>query len=125
MKVKLNNEGYVESYAIIGGLSNSIETQDFEKEEDLAFFIKNYNAFKLEENKLVLDEAKLAEVTNHFNLEVLRLRRERECFKIINRGQPWYDMLTTEQRYDIATWYSAWLDVTETNFIPDKPEWLK
>lgn len=54
----------------------------------------------------------------------LRRRREIECFPIINRGQLWYETLTEKQKTELKNWYSAWLNVTETLIIPDKPEWL-
>lgn len=55
----------------------------------------------------------------------LRQRREIECYPIINRGELWYDNLTTEQRSELDVWYQDWLDVTDTLVVPDKPEWLK
>lgn len=58
-------------------------------------------------------------------LDQLRYQREEECFLIINRGQLWYDTLTEEQLADLQAWYKAWLDVTETKTIPEKPTWLK
>lgn len=54
----------------------------------------------------------------------LRYMRDIQCFPIINRGALWYDRLTTEQKEELNTWYQAWLDVTETKIIPDKPTWL-
>lgn len=54
-----------------------------------------------------------------------RYQREIECFPIINRGILWYERLTTEQKEELNIWYQAWLDVTETKFIPEKPTWLK
>ena len=54
----------------------------------------------------------------------LRNQREVECFHIINRGKLWYDNLTTEQIAELNKWYNAWLDVTETKVIPNKPNWL-
>ena len=56
--------------------------------------------------------------------EELRIRREEECFSIVNRGLPWYNTLSIEQISDLQTWYEAWLDVTETNIIPEEPNWL-
>ena len=53
-----------------------------------------------------------------------RIKRERMCFPIINRGSLWYDTLTTEQKNDLREWYKEWLDVTETLEIPNKPSWL-
>lgn len=55
----------------------------------------------------------------------LRNRREKECFPYINRGQLWYNHLTEEQKQELDVWYTAWLDVTETKVIPDKPLWLE
>ena len=54
----------------------------------------------------------------------LRNQREVECFHIINRGKLWYDTLTTEQVAELDEWYKAWLDVTKTKVIPNKPNWL-
>ena len=57
-------------------------------------------------------------------LDVLRKQREIECFDIVNRGMVWYDTLTAEQKQELAEWYRAWLDVTDTRVIPTKPSWL-
>lgn len=57
--------------------------------------------------------------------EILRERRELECFTIVNRGIVWYDNLTTQQKAELSTWYKAWLDVTDTKIIPTRPNWLK
>ena len=54
----------------------------------------------------------------------LRFAREVECFSIINRGQGWYLLLSEEQKTELTEWYKAWLDVTETNIIPKKPNWI-
>ena len=53
-----------------------------------------------------------------------RQRRQAECFSVINRGRLWYDALTEEQLSELKTWYRAWLDGTNTQTIPEKPEWL-
>lgn len=55
----------------------------------------------------------------------LRLRREIECFPIINRGELWYAKLTTEQKSELSNWYEEWLDAPATLIIPEPPEWLK
>ena len=59
--------------------------------------------------------------------ELLDLRNDREaiCFTIVNRGVLWYNTLTEEQKIELNNWYLAWLDVTETRIVPQKPEWLK
>lgn len=56
--------------------------------------------------------------------EDLRYRRKSECFTIINRGQLWYERLTETQKHQLDEWYSAWLDVTETLTVPEKPSWI-
>ena len=58
------------------------------------------------------------------SLDVLRKKREEICFPIINRGKLWYDSLSSEQYRELKDWYKKWLDVTETNIIPETPEWL-
>ena len=48
----------------------------------------------------------------------------RSASPVINRGRLWYDALTGEQLSELKTWYRAWLDGTNTQTIPEKPEWL-
>ena len=81
------------------------EACDFD--DDLSFNIEKYNKRK-ENNKF----------------DDLRRRREAECFPIINRGQLWYDTLTEEQKVELKEWYIAWLDVTDTLVVPNKPDWI-
>ena len=57
-------------------------------------------------------------------LELFRLKREKECFPIINRGKLWYNTLTCKQLRELTNWYFDWLNVTETGIIPVKPKWL-
>lgn len=57
-------------------------------------------------------------------IEMLRHRREVECFALVNRGALWYERLTVPQKVELEHWYAAWLDVTETKVIPEKPGWL-
>nr|DAH76580.1 MAG TPA: hypothetical protein [Caudoviricetes sp.] len=56
--------------------------------------------------------------------DVLRKRREKECFPIINRGALWYEKLTEEQKTELSAWYEAWLDAPETGTAPTAPVWL-
>lgn len=114
-------DGYIESYAIIGNLNNGIEV---EAPENMEVFENSYKAYKLSEGKLTLDETKLQTNAVNILVEDLRFLREQECFPIINRGTLWYERLTTEQKEELNIWYQAWLDVTETKIIPDKPIWL-
>lgn len=55
---------------------------------------------------------------------IIRHRREAECFPVINRGSLWYDSLTAEQKAELKTWYEAWLDAPETLVVPTKPNWI-
>lgn len=57
--------------------------------------------------------------------EYYRILRESHCFPIINRGQLWYESLTSSQKEELSKWYQDWLNVTETMVAPTKPEWLK
>ena len=76
-------------------------------------------------NYVVVSMTEGEEIIPPLTVDDLRLLRSEQCFPYINRGQLWYERLTTDQRYELAGWYEAWLDVTETKFIPEKPEWLK
>lgn len=120
MQVVLKN-GYVDSYAIIGDLLNSIEVK---APTDMEFFEANYQAYKYSDGKLVFDEQKSRDLAYEEKIEELRQLREVECFPIINRGKLWYDSLTPYQISELNDWYNAWLKVTETLKIPEKPEWL-
>ncbi len=57
-------------------------------------------------------------------INLLRRRRELECFSVINRGKAWYDLLTLDQESELKQWYEDWLNVTETKVIPIRPNWL-
>lgn len=59
MKITINSYGYVENYAVIGDISDSVEVPDFTGDE-LYAFTENYRAYKLTDGVLVLDEDKLA-----------------------------------------------------------------
>lgn len=71
--------------------------------------------------------------TENETLEILRARRESECFHYINRGILWYNTLTSEQQLELDTWYKAWLNVPQVyletkptdieTIIPTKPNW--
>ena len=57
-------------------------------------------------------------------ISMLRKIRNELCFRVINRGKAWYDMLTLEQEAELKEWYKAWLNVTETGNIPVTPSWI-
>lgn len=56
--------------------------------------------------------------------QIIRQRRIKECFPIVNRGQLWYNCLTIEQKAELNGWYHSWLNATETGIIPSVPKWL-
>ena len=56
--------------------------------------------------------------------QIIRQRRMKECFPIVNRGTLWYNCLTDEQRIELNSWYHKWLNATETGTIPHRPEWI-
>lgn len=87
-----------------------VNKEDFEQSDfndDLTFSIEKYNTRKLNAQK-----------------DTLRLQREIKCFPVINRGQLWYNALNEEQKAELKEWYIAWLDVTDTLVVPNKPDWI-
>lgn len=121
MKIQIDKNGYVENYVIVGESSAC----DIEVEEPENFDFSNYNAYKLVDDVLVLDAEKAKELASKLQKDELRITRSRDCFSVINRGALWYKKLTDEQKAELEIWYQAWLDVTDTMVIPEKPEWLK
>ena len=121
MKVLLNEQGYVESYALEGDLLDAVEAAEL---SDLSHFEEYFTAYRVQDGALVFDDAQAAEEQAEAAKDAYRKRREVECFPVINRGQLWYDTLSEEQLSELKTWYQAWLDGTNTQTIPEKPEWL-
>lgn len=121
MKVLLNEQGYVGSYALEGDLLDAVETAE---PDDLLHFEEHFTAYQVRDGTLVFDEGKDAQAQSEAAKVEYRRRRELECFPIINRGQLWYDTLSEGQLSELKNWYQAWLDGTNTQTIPEKPEWL-
>lgn len=121
MKVLLNEQGYVESYALEGELVDALETAE---PNDLSHLEKHFTSYRMRDGTLVFDEGKDAQAQSEAAKAEYRRRRELECFPIINRGQLWYDTLSEGQLSELKNWYQAWLDGTNTQTIPKKPEWL-
>lgn len=121
MQVYLDDNGYVTSFAIIGNLVGGVEVAEL---KDLRHFQEHYSAYKVTDGELVFDEDKDSAVENETLKQELRDCREEECFPIINRGQLWYESLDGQQRSELRDWYNAWLKVTETLKVPEKPTWL-
>ena len=115
MYIKVNEEGKIISTCSIKADDSFIFT------EADNFDFRNYNYY-LTDDRIVAVRIKTDEEEL---LDKLRYQREVECFSIINRGQFWLDTLTEEQRQELRVWYKAWLNVTETRVVPEKPSWLK
>ncbi len=123
MQVILNEQGYVQAYALIGSFgSDSVSVNE---PEDLYDFEENYGSYCLSDsNVLVKSDDKLKEIEIERELVALRSQREKVCFPYINRGYLWYSRLTSDQSNELDAWYQAWLNVTDTKVIPEMPEWL-
>lgn len=86
--------------------------------------------FYIELNKEIYDTQKTDDIitliySEERHKKTLRLRRESECFPIINRGYLWYSGLAESQQLELGTWYQSWLDVTDTKEVPVKLKWLE
>ena len=121
MKVLLNEQGYIESYALEGELLDAVEVS---APSDLAHFEAHFTAYRVRDGTLSFDGEQAALEQSEAAKAEYRKRREVECFPIINRGQLWYDTLSAAQLAELKTWYQSWLDGTNTQSIPEKPAWL-
>lgn len=122
IKILLDENNYVCSYATIGNMKNAITAElSDELFDNFENFFKSYY---YEDGALFFDEQRNKSNEEGNVKAKLRLKRENECFPIINRGKLWYDLLTEEQIIELNNWYAAWLDVTDTLSVPVKPEWL-
>ena len=61
--------------------------------------------------------------TNFKKKNIIRKKRK-ECFAIINRGNAWYNTLSSIQKTELDAWYQEWLSATDTLNLPIKPDWL-
>ncbi len=121
MQIRLNEQGYVSDFAFIGTVEGGVEV---EEPEDRDHFTEHFQSYKVRDGTLILDENQHKENQRRALCDMLRQRRETECFSFINRGQLWYDRLSEEQKSELNAWYSSWLMVTDTLTAPEKPSWL-
>ena len=121
MKILIDENKYLTCFCVDVELNGGIEV---DTPEDIDAFADVFRAYRYKNGELILDEKKLQVLNDEHATNVLRRRRERACFSYINRGYLWYSKLTDEQKAELATWYQAWLDVTETKIVPTAPEWL-
>ena len=121
MQVICDDRGFVQSFAFVGNLVNGIEVAD---PETLDLFTQQHFAFRLENGKLVHDATEYENRKTEEQKEEYRRRRETECFSVINRGQLWYEGVSLSQLLELRSWYKAWLNVTDTMVVPERPSWL-
>ena len=120
MKVTFDENGYVNGWCMVGDNGG----EEYDPPEDFDSFLDNCFCFKAVDGKLTRDAEKEESDRLEEENASLRSRREKECFSVVNRGWIWYSSLTIAQWRELRTWYLAWLKVTETGAIPDRPTWI-
>lgn len=120
MKVTFDENGYVNGWCMVGDNGG----EEFEPPDDFDSFLDCFETFKAVDGKLVFDKEKAAADRERLEQTTLRERREAECFSVVNRGWIWYSSLTLAQWRELRTWYLAWLNITSTKVIPERPSWL-
>lgn len=121
-QIVLDEKGYVKDYALIGKIPGGIDFDNFPL--DLEDFQENYQSYKFIDGALYKNEERVEEIKIENEKQLLRNRREKECFNYVNRGSFWYDTLEDYQAKELKQWYKDWLDVTDTLIVPNKPAWL-
>ena len=122
MKALLDEQGFITSYALVGDLVGGIELPD---PEDIAHFEEHFAAYKVRDGTAAFDNEHNEALQTEEKKAEFRLRRETECFSVVNRGQLWYEGVSITQLLELRQWYKAWLNVTETMVVPEKPTWLE
>lgn len=114
-----NNEIIRDSFtAFDGALSMPDENYKIVNGYNGALFFEEYT-------KTAEYKQKAEQWEEETKIKSLRRMRERECFSVTDRGYLWYTQLTEQQLTELNKWYKAWLDVTATQVVPQRPEWLK
>lgn len=128
LQFKIDENGFISEFMNVGsegilpeGIAIEIDIDNFDFDD----FLMNYQAYKYDGNKIERDDEQAVIVQDENEKELLRVRRLKECFPIINRGDMWYSTLSEDQRTELGVWYQEWLDVTETKIVPNMPSWLK
>ena len=93
IKVTFDDGGYVSGWCMVGDNGG----EEYDPPEDFDAFLDNCFSFRLEDGKLIRDTEK--EKADHVEEQKssLRVRREKECFSVVNRGCLWYSTLTLSQ----------------------------
>lgn len=121
MYILLNENGYVESYALVGNLVGGIEVPD---PENIEHFETHYEAYGFADGRVSFNDVWQTMLDKEKAVDEIRNRREKECFPIVNRGQLWYYKLSKKKKEELEQWYQAWLDATNTGVVPEKLAWL-
>lgn len=121
MKILIDENKYLTCFCVDAELNGGIEVNT---PEDIDTFVDEFRAYKYDNGQLTLDPVKLYELNNERLMDDLRHKREKNCFPYVNRGELWYSRLSDIQKEELSAWYQAWLDVTTTKIIPNKPDWL-
>ena len=122
MKVILDDKGFIASFALEGEITDGIELPT---PEDIDHFMEHWQSYRSKDGKALFDEEQDTALAVESEKEALRQRRQTECFTFVNRGQLWYATLSVKQLAELTAWYTAWLKVTETKTILERPVWLK
>lgn len=122
MKALLNEQGFITSYALVGDLVDGIDLPD---PENIAHFEEHFAAYKVRDGTVAFDSEQNEALLSQAQKDEFRMRRETECFAVVNRGQLWYEGISIVQMLELRQWYKAWLNVTETMVVPERPAWLK
>lgn len=122
MKALLDDKGFIISYALVGNLVDGIDLPD---PEDIAHFEEHFAAYQVRDGTAAFDSEHDEVLQTEAKKAEFRLRRETECFSVINRGQLWYEGVSITQLLELRQWYKAWLNVTETMVVPERPAWLE
>lgn len=122
MQIKLNEKGFITDFAIVGTIEGGIEVNE---PKDINHFMEHFTAYKVKNNAPDFDSEEDNKIETENTKQALRQRRQTECFSYVNRGQLWYATLTVKQIAELTLWYKAWLNVTETMSVPERPAWLE
>lgn len=122
MQIKLNEQGFIDSFAIEGELVDGLELPD---PVDIDHFTEHFGSYMVRDGIVQFDEAQASTLAEESEKDILRQRRQTECFSFVNRGQLWYATLSIAQIAELTAWYTAWLKVTETKVVPERPAWLE
>ena len=122
MQIKLNEKGFITDFAIVGTIEGGIEVNE---PKDINHFMEHFTAYKVENNAPDFDSEEDNKIETENTKQALRQRRQTECFSYVNRGQLWYATLSVKQIAELTLWYKAWLNVTETMSVPERPAWLE